>query len=179
MRVFGIVLAAGAGQRMGGPKADLVLDGTTLLAQHVARLREVSAAHVVAVVRAPQAVDAELVVGATAHPGASLARAVAALERFAAHAGDAVIVTPVDLRPPSVTTLRTLVAALGVADAATPRYAGRSGHPAVVRRAVLAPYRTSAPRLRDVLAAVRRLRVDVEDPSVLGDFDTPADLRAS
>ena len=58
-----IVLAAGEGLRMGGPKALLVVDGQPLVTAHVQRLREAGCRPIVVVVRA-----------AIADPGARLAR---------------------------------------------------------------------------------------------------------
>ncbi len=175
--VFGIILAAGAGRRMGGPKAGLVVAGRSLLEHHAARLRGVTD-HVLAVVRARQ--DAIAVAQIEVHtldPAGSLALAVQALDRtHPARDTDVVVITPVDMMPPASSTLSRLIAAASGASAVTPRHDGASGHPIVVRRPVLDVYRTSAPRLRDVLSGVHRLRLDVEDPCVLGDFDTPADL---
>ena len=46
-----IVLGAGEGRRMGGPKALLVIDGKPLICRHVERLREVECRSIVVVVR--------------------------------------------------------------------------------------------------------------------------------
>ncbi|MCW5832636.1 MAG: NTP transferase domain-containing protein [Labilithrix sp.] len=52
-RLHGVVLAAGSGLRMGGPKALLRVGGRTLLERHLARLRDAGCADLVAVVRPP------------------------------------------------------------------------------------------------------------------------------
>jgi CTP:molybdopterin cytidylyltransferase MocA len=107
---------------------------------------------------------------------------------------DALIVTPVDMLPAEARTLHALLACLtGEALAVTPLYGGRGGHPVIARRAVLASYEAPIaraaiplslalplPSLREVLheLADRRLRVEVDDPRVLGDLDTPSDVRA-
>jgi CTP:molybdopterin cytidylyltransferase MocA len=57
---------------------------------------------------------------------------------------------------------------------------GRGGHPVVTRARVLMPLAAEAsPRpLREVLAALgdRRRRVEVDDPAVRTDLDTPQDV---
>ena len=191
---FGIVLAAGEGRRMGGPKALLEVDGSTLVEFHAARLAEVGCTSIAIVVR-PDVADA--VRGLLReHPGVRVAAVITSsqAESLAAglralHAGsrsqkDVIIVTPVDLMPPLAATYRTLLACLGDTTlAVTPVHAGRGGHPVVAYRALFAPYEVEPPQapppLRDVLAAVpSRRRVEVDDPRVLGDLDTPSDLHA-
>ena len=168
---------------MGGPKVWLAAGGgTPLLALHVARLRGAGCEVVVVVVRPELVVavwalagpGARVVGAATASQAESLAVGLEALGAAAA----VVAVTPVDLLPAREDTLRALVAAVdGGAVAATPRFLGRGGHPVVVRRAALRP----ALPLRDVLAALgaARVRVDVDDAAVVGDFDTPAEALAA
>ncbi|MBX3204497.1 MAG: NTP transferase domain-containing protein [Labilithrix sp.] len=195
-RLHGVVLAAGSGRRMGGPKALLRLGGRTLLERHLERLHEAGCADLLAVVR-PADADAasavarelgcavEIVAAATPSQAASL---VAALRRVALAADDVVAITPVDLLPPRVDTVRALAARLEGPFAsservlaATPSFRGEGGHPALVRAAALAPYlRGETPPLREVLAALgpRRARLEVDDPSVTGDLDEPADLVA-
>jgi molybdenum cofactor cytidylyltransferase len=195
-RLNGIVLAAGAGRRMGGTKALLELQGATLVEHHVARLAEVGCTSIVVVVppEAAEAVRALLV-------GQRAARAEAAITRSQAESlavglralgatgittpNDVLIITPVDLLPAQPATFQTLLACLdGETLAVTPECDGRGGHPVIARRALLTPYDaqqpSTPPSLRDVLteAGKSRRRVRVDDPRVLGDFDTPSDLLA-
>ncbi|AKU99425.1 hypothetical protein AKJ09_06089 [Labilithrix luteola] len=91
-----------------------------------------------------------------------------------------VVVTPVDMLPVAPATLQSLLGAVERgAVAATPVFRGRGGHPVVVRGELLAVYAsaTSAPRLDRVLndAGERRVRVAVDDPTVLADYDVPTD----
>lgn len=180
---------------MGEPKALLRVGGRTLLERHLARLREAGCVDLVAVVRPADAARARaasrrlafahtLVAADTPSQAASL---VSALRHVRLAPGDALAITPVDLLPPRVETLLALTSALdapfdGAPEpplAVTPAHRGRGGHPAVVRASVLAPYlRGETPPLRDVLSelARRRRRLEVDDPSVAGDFDEPADL---
>ena len=120
--------------------------------------------------------EVTLVAATTPSQAASL---VAALGHLVLEAGDAVAITPVDLLPPRPETVRALAAALESALAATPSHRGQGGHPALVRPEVLAPYlRGETPPLRDVLEALatRRVRVEVDDAAITGDFDRPDDL---
>ncbi len=106
---------------------------------------------------------------------------------------DRVLIVPVDMMPPATPLLRALHAALvPPLLAVTPTYRGRGGHPVLCRREVIvrlahavragsddAP--DSTPSLRDVLRELgpRRARLELDDRSVLDDFDRPSDLPAS
>jgi molybdenum cofactor cytidylyltransferase len=182
-RLLGVVLAAGAGERMGGPKALLVVEGELLGRLHARRLREAGCVEVVFVTRAELverfANDAVVVVSRAPDPAGSLAVGLGAL---AAHGGDVLVITPVDAWPARVETIARLVDAVRTgAEAATPRFAGRGGHPVVLRASALSTYAASPRPLRDVLAALGdgRVRVEVDDPAVATDLDTPADLMAA
>lgn len=183
--IAAIVLAAGESRRMGRPKALLQLGDRTLIEAHVTRLRSV-ADTVTIVVRAEVAaslppLDARVVVRATSSQAASLASAFVAtidVEGTERVDGSVWIVTPVDLVPPRHDTLRALIAALGEGvDAVTPEHEGRGGHPVVMRASVLDPYRVGATLpLRERLREVRRAKIPVDDPRVLGDFDVIDDI---
>lgn len=183
--IVAVVLAAGESRRMGRPKALLELDGRTLIEAHVARLRSV--ADVVMVVVRPEVaawlppLDARVVARVTSSQAESLASAlVSTIDAEGIESSDASvwIVTPVDLVPPQRDTLRALIAALGEGiDAVTPEYAGRGGHPVVARASVLQPYGAGATLpLRERLREVRRAKLAVDDPRVLGDFDVVEDI---
>jgi molybdenum cofactor cytidylyltransferase len=185
MAPFGIVLAAGSGTRMGGPKALLRVGDRTLTERHVERLLEAGCERVVVVTRPelatalvallpPQSIVVE---AATESPAESLAVAARCLESSSPTA--LVIVTPVDLLPATTATIERLLAAVRDADgvlAATPSHGGKGGHPVVARLSILRA--GLAQPLRDRLQALgaQRLRVVVDDPAVIGDFDRPADL---
>lgn len=174
---------------MGGPKALVHVGGRALLERHLERLHASGCTSVTAVVRPADAdvaraiarrlpFDVTLVAAATPSQAASLASAIGQL---VLEDGDVVAITPVDLLPPRPATVRALAAALASASAlaATPSFRGQGGHPALVRPEVLAPYvRGEPPPLRDVLEALgaRRVRVEVDDAAVTGDFDRPDDL---
>ncbi len=196
----GVVLAAGRGRRLGGPKALLAwarFDDT----QSSIASRPLAEAHahawracrrVLIVTRgdigealrslAPT-MAADIVVSVADDelgPAGSLSAAAARL--FDLGERDVrMLVTPVDCPPVLKPTCRALLTALeadGVV-AAKPRHEGRGGHPVALAPAVWHRYRTASEPLRDVLralppASVRDVAVD--DVSVLRDVDRPDDL---
>jgi len=164
-----LVVAAGRGERLGGPKALLLVHGSPLAALHAK-----SHADVVIVATA----DVQRALGPIARfvapdrapelgPAGSIG---AAVRSGALRESDAVIITPVDVLPaPALHPL--LVAALEGHDAARPL----RGHPVAVRGAVLRErYRDADPILRDVLAEVPCARL--AEPGVLDDLDTREDV---
>jgi len=127
--VSGIVLAAGAGKRLGGPKAELVVAGERLLDRAVRVLREGGCAEVVAVVRADTKVDGAVVV-VNSDPDRGMGSSLRL--GLAAASGDRAAIVLVDT--PGVTAdavRRTLRVAAPVAVAT---YGGRRGHPVVIDR---------------------------------------------
>lgn len=165
-----LVVAAGRGERVGGPKALLLVDGRPL-AEHHAR----SHARVVIVtseeIRSALGDIATFVApdrAAELGPAGSIGAAVRA---GALDDVDAVIITPVDVLPAKASLHRALVDALAGHDAARPS----RGHPVAVRGSVLRErYRSADPILRDVLDAIPCARL--AEPGVLDDLDTPEDV---
>jgi CTP:molybdopterin cytidylyltransferase MocA len=193
-----LVLAAGEGRRMGAPKALLELAGEPLIRLHVQRALGFGCARALVIVRPALTTRIETLF---AHPPyrervqvisartSSQASSLAVLVRALAHADGlnrdlTLLVTPVDTLPCSVATYRALDAAMDDHTlAATPRFAARGGHPVMLRASLLEPYLhgplDGCPPLRDLLAdaGAQRTRVDVTDPCVVADADTPADAR--
>ena len=155
-RLAALVLAAGRGARVGGPKALLLIGGVPLALAHM-RARLVDCARVVVVARA--SVVAALSSGAAwfvvsdepeRHGPAGSIRA--AVVRGALDDVDRVIVTPVDVAPAGTDVIAALFAAL--ADGASAA-SFVHGHPIAIRAEVLRErYQTAAapPTLREVLA---------------------------
>ncbi|WP_437731082.1 nucleotidyltransferase family protein [Sorangium sp. So ce1335] len=201
-KVITIVLAAGTGKRLGGPKALLAWPAATkggaerplALAHAEARLAAESA-RVLVVVRS--SVFHALL--AHVRPGIDLVAWTApddlgpagSLAVAAPRIGDAeaVIVTPVDVPPASAVTVARLLARLdaGVPGAPSappplavrPRHLGRGGHPVVLRAEALQRYlEPDPPPLREHLRALGERCVDeeVDDPGVLHDLNVPVDV---
>lgn len=185
--VDGIVLAAGASSRMGRPKPTLEIDGTTFLERAVHVLREAGCRYVVAVVSGDDDWAARLadVSGAAVvvndQPGSqqidSLRLAIAKLPDDST----AVVVLPVDFPRVQPETIHKLIHWFDPSQALilNPTYKGEAGHPAVFARSILPEF--LAPDLPDgarsvILAHEDMARtIDVHDPGILIDVDTPAD----
>lgn len=142
MKIAGLVLAAGAGRRMGTPKALIrAADGTTWVVRTARLLLEAGCSPVVVVVGASAAeVRTELsaepveVVEATNWTegmSASLRAGLASLES----ALDAVVVVPVDVPGLTVGAVRRVLERAGRAALARATYDGMPGHPVVIGRA--------------------------------------------
>ena len=187
-RLGAVILAAGAGTRMGGvAKAMLWLDGVTFLEAIALAARDVGLVDAVVVVGPPHAGDVTaeaerlgLRVAVNARPELGMASSIAI--GFAAIAeGDAraAWLWPVDHPRVRRATLRTIASALGDRDVARPIFDGRGGHPPLVARAIwpqLAGCASVDGGARAVIAAARHIDVDVDDPGCVRDIDTLEDL---
>jgi CTP:molybdopterin cytidylyltransferase MocA len=188
VRVVAIVLAAGEGRRMGGPKALLPIGGETFLARACRLLARPGIVSVVAVLGA----EAERVMREAGIPaGVSVAvnrgwregmltsiwRGLDEAEKSGA---DAILLHPVDnpfVEPATIDAVLDSLA--GGSQITVPSHAGRRGHPAGFARSAWPDLR-SAPLeggARTVLAARPALVVHVPaGPDCLVDIDTPGDL---
>ncbi|WP_437586597.1 nucleotidyltransferase family protein [Sorangium sp. So ce1000] len=198
-RVITIVLAAGAGKRLGGPKALLAWPSATkggaerpLAIAHAEARLAAESARVLVVVRS--SVFHALL--AHVQPGIDLVSWSApddlgpagSLAVAAPRIGDAeaVIVTPVDVPPARAATVARLLARIEAGAsletpplAVRPRHLGRGGHPVVLRTEALQRYlEADPPPLRDHLRALGDRCVDeeVDDPGVLHDLNVPVDV---
>ena len=110
-------------------------------------------------------------------PAGSLAFAVSRLPP-----GELILVTPVDTQPARAETVRALMDRLTAEPrllGAKPSYHGRGGHPVLLRREALEVYKSgSPPPLRDHLHTLgdRVASVEVSDPTIVLDLNTPADV---
>ena len=191
MRILAVVLAAGEGRRMGGPKALVAAEAGTFLARACAALGRPSVGRVIAVLGAEAARVASeaglsAAVSVCVNEGwrdGMLTSVWAGLDAAEAAGAEAILVHPVDNPFVSAATVDAVVAALERgARIAVPSHAGRRGHPAGFARAAFAALRAADPArgARSVLVEHPEWIVHVPaGPDCLVDVDTPADLRAS
>lgn len=182
-----IVLAAGRGRRMGGPKALMTVDGEPWWRVQARRLRDAGCTPIwvvspevrAAIAGAPDGPRALV----EANPDAPMFDSLrAGVGHLGPRTPERLFVLPVDVPAPGRATWDTLATARsdGVA---VPVHAGRRGHPICLAQAwvdrVLRPAFAAPPgpsvRL-DGLAAPARTEVPVSDPAVVANLNTPADL---
>jgi CTP:molybdopterin cytidylyltransferase MocA len=189
VRVVAVVLAAGAGRRIGGPKALLPIGGTTFLA-HVARgLLRPGVAAVVAVVghgarriKGEAGVPADVALVDNPRPDdGMLGSVLLGLDAAEARGADAVLLHPVDHPFTSPATTDAVLAALASgAVIAVPSYGGRRGHPGGFARASWPALRAAPPArgARTVLADHPGWLVHVPgDEGCVAGIDTPEDYQ--
>jgi molybdenum cofactor cytidylyltransferase/nicotine blue oxidoreductase len=176
-RIAAAVLAAGAGRRMGAPKADLLLGGERLLDRAVRAARAAGCAPVIAVVRAGTPVaDAVPVVNPAPERGL---RSSLALAVEAAAGADALAVLLVDMPGIGAEAIRGVAAAWTPGRITVARYAGGRGHPTVMsvdRWAEALRLAGADEGARALLAARPELVDEIDVPGDPADLDFPADL---
>ena len=187
-RIVGLLLAAGQGRRFGGDKLLQPLADGTPVAVAAARALKAACADSIAVLRPEQDALAALLeaeglrvvrcAAARSGMGHSLAAGVAASRDARGW-----LVALADMPCISVATLQAVAELIGGGAAlAAPRYAGRRGHPvgfaARWRGALLALEGDEGARA--ILQQSRFLLhvLETDDPGVLQDVDSPADLAA-
>ena len=188
-----VVLAAGAGTRLGGvPKALLVHHERTFLQHIVDTLRTVEGGPCIVVVGPPYGevvgeharsiTGIEIVVVENPDPSRGMASSIAlgfaALQGRRSRVYDAYL-WPVDHPFVKHETLAALGAA--VKDAARPTYQGRGGHPPLIARPMWQRFATCDQiegGARAVMAKLDVAHVPVDDPGVVRDVDTPEDRQA-
>ena len=190
--IAAVILAAGAGRRLGGvAKALLPLRGASYLAAIAATARSAGICDAVVVVGEPFAAEVaaharQLQLRVRVNPAPERGMASSVALGFAAIAGGpaaAAWLWPVDHPAVTAATLRALIEALDAsgAEVARPSYRGRGGHPPLIARA-LWPALVGCTALPDgargVVRAARSVGVEVDDPGAVHDVDTPDDLEA-
>ncbi|MBO3745471.1 nucleotidyltransferase family protein [Streptosporangiaceae bacterium NEAU-GS5] len=180
--IAGVLLAAGAGYRMGTPKALIELGGERLVDRGI-KLLEEGGCHPVVVVLGAADVPVRGAV-AVRNPDWETGMASSLKVGLAAVPGDAaaVVVALVDqplIRPEAV---RRLVEAFhGGASIAVATYGGRPRNPVLFSRAHLAPVGESVTGdagARDYLRTTAFTAVPCDDVGDPADVDTPDDLAA-
>lgn len=188
MRIGAVVLAAGAGARLGGLAKALLRTGDETYLARIARIAQLAGTtKIVTVVGRPhghQVGDAAraLELGVVVNPlpergmASSIALGFAAIAHYDL---DAAWLWPVDHPNVELRTLEALAASLGSHDVAQPRYNSRGGHPPLIARSLwakLAACGNLPNGARDVISEASVVRVAVDDRAVIRDIDTPNDL---
>jgi nicotine blue oxidoreductase len=193
---LGIVLAAGAGSRMGGPKAMLEFEGAPLLERAVRtafaggcdRVLAILGARLEAAAPTARRTGAEVVPNPRWSEGMGTSLAVGIAEAAARSTATAALITLVDQPFVTAAAVTALWAAQpDPADAAVlaaAAYRGRRGHPVLIGRRhwpALLPTLVADTGARDYLRAHRDALVLVPCDELASpqDLDTPQDLAAA
>jgi molybdenum cofactor cytidylyltransferase len=181
-RVAAVILAAGASVRMGEAKPLVHWRGRSFVAHVVARAIDSGCAPIVVVTGAHAIAASEVAPAVVVENPRWVEGPTTSLQVGLAAVGDvdAIVIATVDRPHVAVETWRALLDAHARAPELVwqPRHAEHRGHPVLVpaslrpRIAALAPTQT----LRDVLATAPRDSVDVDDPAVVDNIDTPSDV---
>jgi molybdenum cofactor cytidylyltransferase len=188
-RAVAVVTAAGSAERFGGKKLLAPVQGEPLLDHTIRSLLEGGVTEVIVVVSADARRELARDVGAmndarvrvleNADPTRGM---FSSIQIGAASAvGDALLVLPGDMPYVRSETVRALIAKYQERPAiVSPRYKGKRGHPVVLPLALRDDIAETAPtaNLHEVIKRHQDERVDLEvdDPGVNRDVDTPADL---
>jgi molybdenum cofactor cytidylyltransferase len=183
--MIGIVLAAGHGTRVGGPKALLDFQGVPLVRAHTERFREAGSCKVIAVVREEVAscIDfpdsVRVAISSADDPAGSLAVALAAIGEVDPRT--IFLIAPVDVLPARVDSLRMLVQHIDEKNllAATPTFRERGGHPIAIVSSALDAMRVARPTstLHETLenCGDRRSRIEIDDAAIVSEINFPED----
>jgi molybdenum cofactor cytidylyltransferase len=180
-----IVLAAGASNRMGSPKALLAIEGTTFLGRIAQTARAAGSTSVIAVVGPPDGdqVKAKLPPGVATSfnpdPSRGMLSSIQAGVQALPRGSVAALVWPVDQPEVSEATVRRILGA-HPGKIVVPRHGGKGGHPVRVPAKLFAAIAALPPEagLRALyeLHPADLLMIEVDDAAVTRDIDTPQDL---
>lgn len=182
--IGGVVLAAGASRRAGEIKALAMIEGEPFVARAIRVLREGGCDEVVVVLGPPHADAIAAAIGdATRVDNPAPERGMlSSLRCGLSDRWDAALVALVDHPRVDASTVQKLIEVWreGDAEVVRPRHGSTTGHPYLVARSVFEALREGDDAIgaRAILAARRRVDVEVEDPFVHDDVDTAEDLAA-
>ncbi len=185
-----IVLAAGASKRMGTPKALLMHGGEPFLSGILKAAYAAGIERRIAVVgymadKILSSIDLSgiHVVRSTELDAGPIGSVRAGISVIGNHPVDGILVWPVDRPRVQVETVRALVARFEEVGGpiVVPRFRGRRGHPVIFARSLFEELR-AAPNEEGARAVVHRdpgrvVEVEVDDPGVIEDINTPDDYR--
>ena len=172
---------------MGRPKALLKTGHRTFVRAILDSLRAAGIADAVVVIRpGDTAIEEEIAAAgfgrAVINPRpeqGQLTSLLAGLDAVDAPSVPAVLVTLVDVPLVTADTIRTLCerAAVSTASVVRPVHRGRHGHPVIFPRTLFDALRDADPAVgaKEVVRAAPIENVEVDDPGVTEDVDTPAD----
>jgi len=187
------ILAAGASQRMGSPKALLELKGRSFLQTILDSTAELGLETYVSlgndfdkVLSHHNLRDATVVMNREldAGPIGSIRASIRAIEAIENHLVEGLLVWPIDFPHVSVDTVRALIDRFEMNDGpaiVVPEYEGRKGHPVIFGRSVFAEL-MEAPDSVGARQVVRRdasrvARIQVVDATVIDCLNTPEAYR--
>lgn len=186
-----IVLAAGQGTRFAAaapqapPKLLAPVEGVPLLARTLAQLRAGGVVRLVVVIGPDTdiavgtlAADAGATLAVNSDPSRGMLSSIQA-GLAAAAAGTVCLVMPGDVPFVQPATIAAIIAAAaGTGRSVSPRLGGRGGHPVAVSLRLRAVVATAPPTqsLKTLLDEDDPIRIEVDDPGILRDVDTPHDL---
>ena len=183
-----MILAAGASERMGTPKALLPWGNGTLLDYALAQAAAADIADIV-VVLGPATRDVHVPVRSVYNPEPTTGRSASIRLAAAALPDDlsAIVVQSVDQPVPSYVLLALLVAVApreggAAVDIAVPTFGGRRGHPVCFAGRLLPELHTlkeESEGLRAVVRAHAVLEVPVDDEAVVWNLNDPAAYQAA
>jgi molybdenum cofactor cytidylyltransferase len=188
MSAVAIVPAAGQGERFGSPQKLLAdVGGTPMLARTIRTLLDGGVERIMVVTAPGSALSALAILDdprvatvVNADPSRGMFSSIQAGIAAAGANSDPILVHPGDMPFVQPQTVAAVLAASRIGDVVTPRYGAKRGHPVALpghlRVAILSA--DPASNLSAVLkaAAIDRLELEVDDPGVLRDVDTPQDL---
>ncbi len=188
-RAVAVVTAAGSAERFGGKKLLAPVAGEPLLDHTIRSLLDGGVTEVIVVVGTDARGELERDVNALSDPrvrpveNPDPSRGMfSSIQAGVANAnGDALVILPGDMPYVRPETVRAVIAKYREQPAiVSPRYKGKRGHPVVMplslRDEIAATAATK--NLHDVIHHHQdeRVDLDVDDPGVIRDVDTPADL---
>lgn len=182
MQGTAILLAAGASRRMGSPKA-LLPWGTGTFVQHLCSQLDSLDFAGRGIVTRPELADrleVDWPVWINPQPDRGMVSSLQTALQFVHEDCPWLLVCLVDQPAISRETFQLMAAQASDSGWSSPVYQGRRGHPVVIGRSCFASLRVagSDQNPRDVLAQFPRTLVEVSDPGVALDFDTPEEWKA-